>query len=86
MNKVGISNQKAQLCKLIRATGFCYIDGTTGATPSEKRDSSALRHQFDCLLTLFESGHIDPVLALANADLDPHPDDASLLAMSSSDS
>lgn len=64
-------HQKNSLCKLLRGTACCFIEQTVGTRPREKSDASRLRHEVDCLITLYESGLIDPVAALQSAPLHP---------------
>lgn len=69
------STRKRKLCALLRQVASCFIEQTAGATPAEIRESTRLRNETDSLVSLYETGHIDPVLALQNVSefVEPHP-------------
>lgn len=66
MSDKSFSARKRRLCALLRSAANCFIEQTTGSTPAEIRESTQLRNETDSLVTLYESGEIDPVESLQN--------------------
>lgn len=78
-------SRKKKLCSLLRSAGSCFIDQTGGDTPADQKESHTLRNELDCLVTVYESGVIDPVQILSDyahscapAPSDPASDPAPL--------
>jgi hypothetical protein len=66
MSDKSFSARKRRLCALLRSAANCFIDQTTGTTPAEIRESSQLRNETESLVSLYESGEINPVESLQN--------------------
>jgi hypothetical protein len=62
--------RKKRLCSLLRQVAACFIEQTSGTTAAELRESTELRNDSDSLVTLYETGHIDPVQALRNVSVE----------------
>lgn len=69
------SLRKKKLCALLRQVASCFIEHTSGTTAADMHESARLRNEADSLVTLYETGHIDPVSSLENVSyrVESHP-------------